>query len=65
MIPLSIASSEPPQTVTPTLEVLAIAIAPVVASLPTVSPSEPWAEQTQTASPLLPVSEGQIAQSSG
>jgi hypothetical protein len=65
MILSFVASSEPPQTVTPTLEVLATATTPVVASLPIVSPLEPRAEQTQTASPLLLVSEGQIAQSSG
>jgi hypothetical protein len=52
-----VASFEPPQTVTPILELLATATAPVVASLPIVSPSEPQAEQTQTASPSLPVSE--------
>jgi hypothetical protein len=40
MIPLSVASSEPPQTVTPTLEVLATVTTLVVAPLPTVSPSE-------------------------
>ena len=36
MIPSSVASSEPPQTVTPTLEVSATATAAVVAPLPTV-----------------------------
>jgi hypothetical protein len=41
MILSSVASSKPPQIVTPTLEVSATVTAPVVASLPTVSPSEP------------------------
>jgi hypothetical protein len=37
MIPSSVASSEPPQTATPTLEVSATATTPVVAPLPIVS----------------------------
>ena len=41
MIPSSVASSEPPLTVTPTLEVFATAIAAVVASLPKVTSSKP------------------------
>jgi hypothetical protein len=61
MILSSVASSEPPQTVTPTLEVLVTVTAPVVAPLPIVSPLELQAEQTQTASPPLPVTEGQTA----
>ena len=40
MIPLSVASSEPPQTITPTLEASAIATAADVAPLPTVTPLE-------------------------
>ena len=67
MILSSIASSEPPQTVTPTLEASAIAID--VAPLPIVTPPESLAvlvtEQTQTDSPSLPAIEGQTAQSSG
>ena len=63
MIPSSVASSEPPQTVTPTLEVLAIAAD--VALLPIVIPPEsqaaPVTEQTQTISPLLLAIEGQTA----
>jgi hypothetical protein len=62
-IPLSVASSELPQTVTPTLEVSVTATMPVVAPLPTVSLSEPQAGQTQTASHPLLVTEGQTAQS--
>ena len=69
MIPSSIASSKPPQTVTPTLEVSATATAAVVAPLPTVTPPEsqaaPVTEQTPTSSPSLPATEGQIAQSLG
>ena len=67
MIPSSVASSEPPQTVTPTLE--ASATATDVAPLPTVTPAEsqatPVTKQTQTASPSLPATEGQTAQSLG
>ena len=40
MIPSSIAPSEPPQTVTPTLEASAIVIVADVAPLPTVTPVE-------------------------
>ena len=40
-IPSSVASSEPPLTVTPTPEVLAPAPAVVMAPLPLVTPSEP------------------------
>ena len=40
MIPSSVASSEPPQTVTPTLEASATAIAADVAPLPIVTPAE-------------------------
>ena len=69
MISSSVASSEPPQTVTPTLEASAIAIEADVAPLPTVTPLEsqatPVTEQTQTASLSLPAIEGQTAQSSG
>jgi hypothetical protein len=64
MIPSFVASSKLPQTVTPTIEVSATTIAPVVASLPPVLPLEPQAEQTLTASPPLLVFEGQTAQSS-
>ena len=42
-IPSSIASSKPPLTVTPTLEVSATATTVVLALLPTVTPSEPQA----------------------
>ena len=63
MIPSSVASSEPPQTITPTLEVSAIATAADVAPLPTVilleSQATPVTEQTQTALPSLPAIEGQ------
>ena len=48
MIPSSIASSEPPLTVTATLEVLATAT--VEATLPTVTPSEPQGQATTLAS---------------
>ena len=69
MILSSVASSEPPQTVTPTLEASATAIAVDVAPLPMLTPPEsqavPVTEQTQTASPSLLVIEGQTAQSSG
>ena len=62
MIPSSVASSEPPQTVTSTLEASATATTAVVAPLPTVTPLEsqaaPVTEQTQTASPPLPAIEG-------
>ena len=40
MIPSPVASSEPPQTVTPTLEALATVIEADVAPLPTVTPPE-------------------------
>ena len=60
MIPSSVASSKPPQTVTPTLE--ASATAADVALLPTVTPAELQAvlvtNQTQTASPSLLAIEG-------
>ena len=50
MIPSSVASSDPPQIVTPTLEALATAIEVDVAPLPTVTPPEsqatPVTEQT-------------------
>ena len=50
MIPSSVASSEPPQTVTPTLEASATMTAADVAPLPTVPPLEsqamPITEQT-------------------
>ena len=50
MIPSSITSFEPPQSITPTLKASAIAIAVVVAPLPTVTPPEsqaaPVTEQT-------------------
>ena len=69
MILSSIASFEPPQIVTPTLEDSATAIEADVAPLPTVILLESQAmsvpKQTQTASPSLPAIEGQIAQSSG
>ena len=52
MIPSSIASSEPPLTVTPTLEVLATATAAVVAPLPLVTSSEPQGQATTIASAL-------------
>ena len=69
MIPLSIASSEPPQTVTPTLEASTTAIEVDVAPLPIVTPLEsratPVTEQIPIASPSLPTIEGQTAQSSG
>ena len=48
MIPSSVASSEPPLTVTPTLEVLAIAV--VEATLPIVTPSEPQGQVTTSSS---------------
>ena len=47
-IPSSIALSEPPLTITPTLEVLATAA--VVAPLPIVTPSEPQGQATTLAS---------------
>ena len=40
-LPSSVASLEPPQTVTPTLEASAIETMAVVAPLPTKTPSEP------------------------
>ena len=50
MFPLSVSSSEPPQTVTPTLEASATATAVDVAPLPIVTPLEsqaaPFTEQT-------------------
>ena len=50
MIPSSVTSSEPPQTVTPTLEALATATEVDVAPLPTVTPPKsravPVNEQT-------------------
>jgi len=65
----SVASSEPPQTVTPTLEASATAIEVDVAPLPIVilleSQATPVTKQTQTASPSLLAIEGQTAQSSG
>ena len=61
MISSSVASSEPPQIVTPTL--VALATVADVALLPTVTPTElqaaPVTEQTQIASPSLPAIEGQ------
>ena len=69
MIPSSVASSEPPQTVTPTLEASATVTAAYVAPLPIVTPTEsldaPVTDQTQTASPSLLATEGQTPQSSG
>ena len=69
MIPLCVASSEPPQTVTPILEASVTATEADVAPLPTVilpeSQAAPVTEQTQTASPSLPATQGQTAQSSG
>ena len=65
MIPSSVASSEPPQIVTPTLESSMIATTANVAPLPTVTPLEsqatPVTEQTRIASPSLPAIEGQTA----
>ena len=62
MLPSSVASSKP-------VEVSAVAIAADVAPLPTVilleSQATPVTEQTQIASPSLPATEGQTAQSSG
>ena len=69
MLPSSVASSEPPQTVTPILEASATAIEADVAPLPAVillqSQATPVTEQTQTISPSLLATEGQAAQSSG
>ena len=69
MISSSVASSEPPQTVNPTLEPSATATKVDVAPLPTVTPLEsqvaPFTEQTPIASPSLPTIEGQTAQSLG
>ena len=63
MIPSSVASSEPPQIVTPTLEASVIATAADVAPLPTVTPVELQAtsvtDQIQTALPSLLAIEGQ------
>ena len=63
MIPSSVASSEPPQTVTHTLEASATAIAADVAPLPIVTPIEsqvaPVTDQTQTTSPSLLAIKGQ------
>ena len=68
-IPSSVASSEPPQTVIPTLEASVIATTTDVAPLPIVTPAElqaaPVTEPTQIASPLLPATKGQTAQSLG
>ena len=65
----SVASSEPPQTVTPTLEASAIVPKADVAPLPTVilleSQAMPVTEQTQIALPSLLAIEGQTIQSSG
>ena len=62
-----VASSEPPPTITPTLE--ASATATDVAPLPIVTPPEsqatPVTKQTQTTSPSLPATEGQTTQSLG
>ena len=52
MIPSSVASSEPPLTVTPTLEVSETATAVVVALLPLVTSSEPQGQATTIASAL-------------
>ena len=64
MIPSSVASSDPV-----TLVVSATATVADVVPLPTVilpeSQDMPVTEQTQTASPSLPVTEGQTVQSSG
>ena len=69
MILSSVASSEPSQIVTPTLEALATATEADVAPLPIVTPPEsqatPVTEQTPIVSPSLPATEGQTAQSSG
>ena len=63
MIPSPVASSEPPQTVTPTLEVLATATEVDVAPLPIVTPPEsqatPVTKQTPIASLSLLATEGQ------
>ena len=62
MIPSSVASSEPPQTVTPTLEASATATEADVAPLPIVTPLEsqatPITEQTLIVPPLLPATVG-------
>ena len=69
MILLSVASFEPPQIVSPTLEASTIVIAVDVAPLPIVTPIEsravPVTDQTQIASPSLLAIEGQTPQSSG
>ena len=49
-IPSSVASSEPPLIVTPTLEALAIETTTVVAPLPTETPSKPQGQATALAS---------------
>ena len=63
MIPSSVASSEPPQTITPTLETSTTATVVDVSPLPTVTPLEsqatPVTEQTLIASPSLLFTEGQ------
>ena len=57
MIPSSVASYEPPQTATPTLEASTTAIMADVAPVPIVTPIDSQAmlviDQTQTASPSL------------
>ena len=68
---LSVASSKPPQTVTPTLEASATATATAadVAPLPIVTPAKLQStlvtDLTQTGSPSLLATEGQTPQSSG
>ena len=61
MIPSSVASSEPPQTVTATV----IDVATLTIVIPPESQATPVTEQTQTASLSLLATEGQTAQSSG
>ena len=61
MIPSSVASSEPPQTVTATV----IDVATLTIVIPPESQATPVTKQTQTASPSLPATKGQTAQSSG
>ena len=67
MISSFVASSEPPQTVTPILE--ASATAADVAALPTVTPPKsqamPVTEQTQTALPSLLATKGQPLRAQG
>ena len=69
MISSSVASSEPPQIVTPTLEASATAAEADVAPLPTVilleSQAAPGTEQTQTALPSLLATEGQPLRAQG